>query len=112
MPSKIKVMKKTKKVRFCKLKKHSRRRLHRRHSSRRYGGSLRKTLINEKKRIRSRGGGIIPSGITQMAYSVIGSGQSVVDGWNGKSSSFSSVNPSPEDQLPVDGIYQSNHGVL
>jgi hypothetical protein len=103
--------KKVKKSQFCKLKKHSRRRLHRRHSSRRYGGSLRKKL--HSRRIKRRGGGIIPSGISQIGYSVMGAGQSMADGWNGKSSSFSYVNPSPEIQHPVNvGMYQSNHGIL
>jgi hypothetical protein len=107
------VTKKAKKSQFCKLKKHSRRRLHRRHSSRRYGGSLRKKLHSKRNRRRIHGGGIIPSSITQIGYSVMGAGQSMADGWNGKSPSFSSVNPSAENQQPVDGgMYQANHGIL
>ena len=107
-------IKKTNKGPYCKLRKHSRKRLHRKHSSRRYGGSLRKKLHSKRiRRIKRRGGGIIPSSISQMGYSVMGAGQSMADGWNGKSSSFSSVNPSAENQQPVDGgLYQSNHGIL
>ena len=107
-------IKKTIKGPYCKLKKHTRRRLHRSHSSRRYGGSLRKKLHSKRiRRIKRRGGGKIPSTISQMGYSVLGAGQSMADGWNGRSSSFSSVNPHASDQQPVDGgLYQSNHGIL
>ena len=105
-------IKKTIKGPYCKLKKHTRRRLHRRHSSRRYGGSLRKRLRSKTGK-KTRGGGIIPSSISQMGYSVMGAGQSMADGWNGRSSSFSYVNPHAENQQPVDGgLYQTNHGIL
>lgn len=104
-------IKKTNKGPYCKLRKHSRRRLHRKHSSRRYGGSLRKKL--HSKRIKRRGGGIIPSGISQLGYSVLGAGQSMADGWNGRSSSFSYVNPHASEQQPINGgLYKSNHGIL
>ena len=107
-------IKKTNKGPYCKLRKHTRRRLHRSHSSRRYGGSLRKKLHSKRiRRIKRRGGGIIPSTISQMGYSVLGAGQSMADGWNGRSSSFSSVNTHASDQQPVNGgLYQSNHGIL
>jgi hypothetical protein len=70
-----------------------------------------------KRHSRSRhhnqkGGGILPSSISQLGYSVMGTGQSIVDGWNGKTSSFSYVNPSPENQIPVNGIYKANHNII
>jgi len=113
MPKKMTIKKTTiKKSELCKLRRHSKRKPHRKHSSRKYGGTLRKKI--NSKRIKRRGGGIIPSGITQIGYSILGAGQEVVDGWNGESSSFASVNPSPEVQMPVNGssYYRSNHGVL
>jgi hypothetical protein len=80
---------------------------------------LRKTQKRKqiKRKIRShnrqKGGNILPSSVSQLGYSVMGTGQSIVDGWNGKTSSFSYVNPSPEVQKPMrDGIYQANHGDL
>ena len=60
-----------------------------------------------------KGGGILPSSVSQLGYSVMGTGQSIVDGWNGKTSSFSYVNPSPEFQNPVKGgIYKANHNII
>jgi hypothetical protein len=59
-----------------------------------------------------KGGGILPSSVSQLGYSVMGTGQSIVDGWNGKTSSFSYVNPSPENQIPVNGIYKANHNII
>ena len=59
-----------------------------------------------------KGGGILPSSVSQLGYSVMGTGQSIVDGWNGKTSSFSYVNPSPENQNPVNGIYKANHNII
>jgi hypothetical protein len=59
-----------------------------------------------------KGGNLIPNSIARIGYSITGNGQSFLDGWNGKSSSFSYVNPSPENQLPINGIYQAKHGVL
>jgi hypothetical protein len=60
-----------------------------------------------------KGGGILPSSVSQLGYSVMGAGQSIVDGWNGESSSFSYVNPSPEIQNPVKGgIYKANHNII
>lgn len=83
---------------------------------------LRKTKTQKRnKHIRRRhkhsynnqkGGGILPSSVSQLGYSIMGTGQSIVDGWNGKSSSFSYVNPSPESQMPVNGIYQANHNII
>jgi hypothetical protein len=100
-----------KKSALCKLRRHSKRKPHRKHSSRRYGGSLRKKL--NSKKFKRRGGGIIPSGITQIGYSIIGTGQEVVDGWNGEPSAYASVNPSPEVQRTVNGsYYKSTHGIL
>jgi len=59
-----------------------------------------------------KGGGILPSSVSQLGYSVMGTGQSIVDGWNGKTSSFSYVNPSPENQIPVNVIYKANHNII
>jgi hypothetical protein len=110
MPKKITIKKRSA---LCKLRRHSKRKPHRKHSSRRYGGSLRKKLNSKKlKIVKRRGGGIIPSGITQIGYSIIGTGQEVLDGWNGEPSAYASVNPSPEVQMPVNGsYYKSTHGI-
>ena len=98
---------------LCKLRSHSKRKPHRKHSSRKYGGSLRKKLKLSSKRVKRRGGGLIPSGITHMGYSILGTGQQLIDDWNGESSSYARVNPSPEVQRTVDGsYYKSTHGVL
>lgn len=75
----------------------------------------RKYKSKKQSRVRigmKKGGNLIPNSIARIGYSITGNGQSFLDGWNGKSSSFSYVNPSPESQLPVNGIYQANHGVI
>jgi hypothetical protein len=73
MPKKMTIKKTTiKKSALCKLRRHSKRKPHRKHSSRKYGGTLRKKI--NSKRIKRRGGGIIPSGITQIGYSISSSG--------------------------------------
>jgi hypothetical protein len=75
---------------------------------------VRHTRVNNRRlRLYKKGGGIIPSSVSQLGYSVMGSGQSIVDGWNGKPSSFAYVNPSPEHQIPANnGYYTGNHGVV
>lgn len=75
---------------------------------------VRHTRVNNRRlRLYKKGGGIIPSSVSQLGYSVMGSGQSIVDGWNGKPSSFAYVNPSPEHQLPANnGYYTGNHDVV
>lgn len=72
------------------------------------------TRVNNRRlRLYKKGGGIIPSSVSQLGYSVMGTGQSIVDGWNGKPSSFAYVNPSPEHQIPANnGYYTGNHGVV
>ena len=69
----------------------------------------RRTSIKNRKMRLQKGAGILPSSVSQLGYSVLGSGQSILDGWNGRSSSFSYVNPSPENQMPINGVYQANH---
>jgi hypothetical protein len=78
-----------------------------------------KKLRQKKRRVRfvnkqleRKGGGFLPSSISQIGYSVIGTGQSIMDGWNGKQSSYAYINPSPESQAPINGLYQSNHGKI
>jgi hypothetical protein len=79
---------------------------------------LRKTKTQKRKQMKmrlynsQRGGNILPSSISHLGYTVLGTGQSIVDGWNGKSSSFSYVNASPESQIPIDGVYKSNHNII
>ena len=71
-----------------------------------------KKMKNSMRIGMKKGGNLIPNSIARIGYSITGNGQSFLDGWNGKSSSFSYVNPSPENQLPINGIYQAKHGVL
>jgi len=73
--------------------------------------SRRTSRRNRKMRLQ-KGAGILPSSVSQLGYSVLGSGQSILDGWNGRSSSFSYVNPSPENQIPIDGLYKANHMIV
>lgn len=67
---------------------------------------------SRKLRIK-KGGGILPSAISQIGYSITGTGQSIIDGWNGKPSSFAYVNSSPEVQRTIDdGYYKSHHNTI
>ena len=59
-----------------------------------------------------KGGNILPSSISNIGYSILGTGQSVMDGWNGKPSSYAYVNSSPESQSPINGIYQAHHNTI
>ena len=61
---------------------------------------------------RFKGGSIFPSSISNIGYSILGTGQSVMDGWNGKPSSYAYVNSSPESQSPINGIYQAHHNTI
>ena len=76
---------------------------------------LRKNKTQKRKQMKmrsynsQRGGNLLPSSINHLGYTILGTGQSIVDGWNGKPSSFSYVNASPESQIPIDGIYKVNH---
>lgn len=77
-----------------------------------------KNKIKKKKSTRNnhlynkkiRGGSINP--ISQLWYSMLGTGESIYNKWNGLPSSFSNVNPSPEVQKPIDTYYESNHNII
>lgn len=85
----------------------------RKQSMRKRKQSMKKQSMRKQSNMKKIGGGIIPSPVSQFGYSILGTGQSIVDGWNGKSSSFAYVNPSPETQKPVDGTYyKGNHGIV
>ena len=68
---------------------------------------------SSKRKVRFQKGGLsLPSSISNIGYSVLGTGQSIVDGWNGKPSSYAYVNSSPESQSPINGLYQAHHNVI
>jgi hypothetical protein len=72
-----------------------------------------KSLSKSRKLRIKKGGGIFPSAISQIGYSITGTGQSIIDGWNGKPSSFAYVNSSPEVQRTMDdGYYKSHHNTI
>jgi hypothetical protein len=101
----LKRMSRTKKL---KLRKNKKTRTQRRgQTQRRARGSRRQRKVRFYK-----GGNILPSSISNIGYSILGTGQSVIDGWNGKPSSYAYVNSSPESQSPINGIYQAHHNKI
>jgi hypothetical protein len=90
-------------------------------SKRKISKSLKKK--SEKKSMRKsgkkrlnlssiRGGGILPSSISNIGYSIIGSGESFLDGLNGKRIPYSQIASPEEQKLLNNGYYTSNHGVI
>jgi hypothetical protein len=75
-------------------------------------GQTQRSSQRQRKVRFYKGGNILPSSISNIGYSILGTGQSVIDGWNGKPSSYAYVNSSPESQSPINGIYQAHHNTI
>ncbi len=75
-------------------------------------GQTQRSSQRQRKVRFYKGGSIFPSSISNIGYSILGTGQSVMDGWNGKPSSYAYVNSSPESQSPINGIYQAHHNTI